>query len=226
MWSRQTQRPLEGPAAGGGGATGCSFHRRSGGCKRDSLSEVPPGLHLLLGRIHCRQGGPRPYWQCCVTLGRFPDLSDLCPYLYNRGCPFRVWNGIASPTLPAPFPPAALIFCGNNHGGPLPCSHSQGSLSPIQIVAHSKDCRAPGNAPCVLPPGAEAAEPEEALPQVSQMPPQVTVPNGRLHPTPSDPPALGKHYVQAWASGPGTLGHCGWEKSTCRLCQQNEHRVF
>lgn len=123
--------------------------------------------------------------------------------------PERVWNGIASPTLSAPFPPAAIIFLGNNHRGPLPCSHSQGSLSPIQIMAHSKDRRAPGNATCVLPPGVEAAEPEGALSQVFQMPPQVNVPKGRLHPTPSDPPALGKRYGQAWASDPGTLGHCG-----------------
>lgn len=36
------------------------FPRRSCGCKRDFLPEVPPWLHLFLGRVLDRQGGPQP----------------------------------------------------------------------------------------------------------------------------------------------------------------------
>lgn len=46
---------------------------------RSHLGHIP-----FLGRVLGRQGGPQPCQQCCVTLDRFLDLSELCHHLYNQ----------------------------------------------------------------------------------------------------------------------------------------------
>lgn len=161
-----------------------AFARGAVGTKGTPFLRSPLGYIPFLGRVLGRQGGPQPCPQCCVTLGKFLDLSELCHHLYNQvnDASKGDWEEATPGARKKPGIKLLLLLYlsfqqpeiwENNHKGPLPCPHYLGLLSLRQVTAHSEHLccprhrppgahltHDPGSATCALPPAAEVAVPE------------------------------------------------------------------